>query len=76
MRDAIALAYEAQGQALPLGVRAHSAWGVASSMALARGVPLQQVCDAADWPSQHAFVRINILDVHATLGLHVLGPHL
>ncbi len=43
VRDAIALAYEARGQASPLGVRAHSTRGVASSMALARGAPLQQV---------------------------------
>ncbi len=47
VRDAIALAYEARGQASPLRVRAHSTRGVASSMALARGAPLQQVCDAA-----------------------------
>ncbi len=38
-RDAIALAYETRGQALPLGVRAHSTREVASSMALARGAP-------------------------------------
>ncbi len=41
VRDAIALAYEARGQASPLRVRAHSTRGVASSMALARGAPLQ-----------------------------------
>ncbi len=46
VRDAIALAYEACGQASPLRVWAHSTRGVASSMALARGAPLQQVCDA------------------------------
>ncbi len=43
VRDAIALAYEARGQASPLRVRAHSTRGVASSMALARGAPLQFV---------------------------------
>ncbi len=70
--DAIALAYEARGQASPLGVRAHSTRGVASSMALARGAPLQQVCDAAGWSSPHTFVRFYSLDVHATPGSHVL----
>ncbi len=58
VRDAIALAYEARGQASPLRVRAHSTRGVASSMALARGAPLQQVCDAAGWSSPHTFVRV------------------
>ncbi len=72
VRDAVALAYEARGQASPLGVRAHSTRGIASSMALARGAPLQQVCDAAGWSSPHTFVRFYSLDVHATPGSHVL----
>ncbi len=72
VRDAIAQAYEARGQASPLRVRAHSTRGVASSMALARGAPLQQVCDAAGWSSPHTFVRFYSLDVHATPGSHVL----
>ncbi len=72
VRDAIALAHEACGQASPLGVRAHSTRGVSSSMALARGAPLQQVCDAAGWSSPHTFVRFYSLDVHATPGSHVL----
>ncbi|KAI2667001.1 Non-reducing polyketide synthase PKS8-1 [Labeo rohita] len=42
VRDAIALAYEARSQAPPIGLRAHSTRGVASSSALARGAPLQQ----------------------------------
>ncbi len=72
VRNAIALAYEARGRASPLGVRAHSTRGVASSTALARGVPLQQVCDAAGWSSLHTFVRFYSLDVHSTPGSHVL----
>ncbi len=72
VRDAIALAYEARGQASPLRVRAHSTRGVASSMALARGAPLQQVCDAAGWSSPHTFVRFYSLDVHATPDSHIL----
>ncbi|KAI2655571.1 Transposon Ty3-I Gag-Pol polyprotein [Labeo rohita] len=39
VRDAIALAYEARGQASPLELRAHSTRGVASSTAIARGAP-------------------------------------
>ena len=72
VRDAIALAYEARGQASPRGLRAHSTRGVASSSALARGAPLQQVCDAAGWSSPHTFIRFYSLDVHATPGSHVL----
>ena len=72
VRDAIALAYEARGQASPIGLRAHSTRGVASSSALARGAPLQQVCDAAGWSSPHTFIRFYSLDVHATPGSHVL----
>ncbi|KAI2646486.1 Chromosomal replication initiator protein DnaA [Labeo rohita] len=72
VRDAIALAYEARGQASPLELRAHSTRGVASSTAIARGAPLQQVCDAAGWSSPHTFIRFYSLDVHATPGSHVL----
>ncbi len=39
--EAIALAYQSQGEPCPLGVRAHSTWSVASSYALAHG-PLWQ----------------------------------
>ena len=38
--DNIAVAYEARGQASPLGVGAHSTWGVASSRALAKGTSM------------------------------------
>ncbi len=69
VRDAIALAYEARGQASPLTVRAHSTRGVASSMALARGAPLQQVCDAAGWSSPHTFVRVSSLKCSCYSGL-------
>ncbi|KAI2653825.1 putative V-type proton ATPase subunit H 2 [Labeo rohita] len=72
LRDAMALAYEALGQASPLELRAHSTRGVASSTAIARGAPLQQVCDAAGWSSPHTFIRFYSLDVHATPGSHVL----
>ncbi|XDV31033.1 hypothetical protein PO909_033810 [Leuciscus waleckii] len=72
VRDAIALASEARGQASPIGLRAHSTRGVASSSALARGAPLQHVCDAAGWSSPHTFIRFYSFDVHSTPGSHVL----
>ncbi|KAK3554923.1 hypothetical protein QTP86_001512 [Hemibagrus guttatus] len=55
-------AYEARDIASPLGVRAHSTRGVASSSALARGVPLQEICAAANWSSPHTFIRFYNLD--------------
>ncbi|XP_051759480.1 uncharacterized protein LOC127517619 isoform X1 [Ctenopharyngodon idella] len=72
VRDAIALAYEARGHTSATGIRAHSTRGVASSRALAGGAPLQHVCDAAGWSSPHTFIRFYSLDVHVTLGSHVL----
>ncbi|KAK3511980.1 hypothetical protein QTP70_027653, partial [Hemibagrus guttatus] len=45
--EVITQAYETHGIASPLGGRVHSTRGVASSSALARGVPLQEICAAA-----------------------------
>ncbi len=47
----------------PLSLRAHSTRGVASSQALFRGVPLEDICVAAGWSSPHTFVRFYNLDV-------------
>ncbi|XDV17130.1 hypothetical protein PO909_016543 [Leuciscus waleckii] len=47
--DAIALAYQQQGQPCPLGVTAHSTRSVASSWALAHGASLTDICRAAGW---------------------------
>ncbi len=47
VRDAISLAYEARNLPSPLSLRAHSTRGVASSQALFRGVPLEDICVAA-----------------------------
>ncbi len=44
VRDAISLAYEARNLPSPLSLRAHSTRGVASSQALFRGVPLEDIC--------------------------------
>ncbi len=44
VRDAISLAYEVRNLPSPLSLRAHSTRGVASSQALFRGVPLEDIC--------------------------------
>ncbi len=43
--------------ASPLDIRAHSTRGLASSTALFRGVPLEDICMAAGWSSPHTFVK-------------------
>ncbi len=62
VRDAILLAYEVRSLPLPLDIRAHSTRGVAFSIALFRGVPLEDICIAAGWSSLHTFVRFYNLD--------------
>ncbi len=47
--EAVALAYQSQGEPCPLGVRAHSTRSVASSHALAHGASLADICRAAGW---------------------------
>ncbi len=64
VKDAISLDYEVRGLPLPLGIRAHSTRGVASTQALFRGVPLEDICMAAGWSSRHTFVRFYNLDVN------------
>ncbi len=66
VRDAILLAYEVRS--LP-----HSTRGVATSQALFRGVPLEDICMAVGWSSPHTFVRFYNLDVNTVLGSLVLS---
>ncbi len=73
VRDAISLAYEAQNLPSPLSLRAHSTRGVASSQALFRGVPLEDICVAAGWSSPHTFVRFYNLDIDTAPGSQVLS---
>ncbi len=73
VRNAISLAYEAQNLPSPLSLRAHSTRGVASSQALFRGVPLEDICVAAGWSSLHTFVRFYNLDVDTAPGSQVLS---
>ncbi len=73
VRDAISLAYEARELPSPLSLRAHSTRGVASSQALFRGVPLEDICVAAGWSSPHTIVRFYNLDVDTAPGSQVLS---
>ncbi len=74
VRDAILLAYEARNLPSPLSLWAHSTRGVASSQALFRGVPLEDICVAAGWSSPHTFVKFYNLDVVVCLNCpYVVG---
>ncbi len=73
VRDAISLAYEARNLPSPLSLRAHSTRGVASSQALFRGVPLEDICVAAGWSSPHTFVRFYNLDIDTAPGSQILS---
>ncbi len=61
--NAIALAYQAQGMPWPLRLHAHSARGVASSWALARGTSLTYISRAAGWATPNTFARFYSLRV-------------
>ena len=63
--DAIALAYTSLGLSCPIGVRAHSTRGVASSWAWSSGIPIEDICAAAGWSAPSTFVRFYKLDVPA-----------
>ncbi|KAK7910458.1 hypothetical protein WMY93_015142 [Mugilogobius chulae] len=60
---AVHMAYEAQGQLPPAGLRAHSTRSVAASTALLRGVSVEDICLAASWSSSSTFVQSYLLDV-------------
>ncbi len=55
--EAIVLAYQARHIPYPLGVRAHSMRGVASSWALGRGASIANICRAAGWATPNTFTR-------------------
>ncbi|KAI7801460.1 reverse transcriptase/ribonuclease H/putative methyltransferase, partial [Triplophysa rosa] len=61
--DAVATAYQSQDRPCPLGGRAHSTRGVASSWALAQGASLADICRAAGWATPSTFVRFYNLRV-------------
>ncbi len=70
--EAVALAYQSQGEPCPLGVRAHSTRSVASSHALAHGASLADICRAAGWATPNTFARFYNLRVEP-VSSHVLG---
>ncbi len=47
--DAIMIAYSSLGQQCPMGVRAHSTRGIASSWAWSSGVSIAEICAVAGW---------------------------
>ena len=61
--EAIRLAYSERGVEPPEGLRAHSTRGMSASWALAKGVPIQDVCMAASWSSPSTFATYYNLDV-------------
>ncbi len=70
--EAVALAYQSQGEPCPLGVRAHSTRSVASSNALAHGTSLADICRAAGWATPNTFARFYNLRVEP-VSSRVLG---
>ncbi len=61
--DAIVLAYQAQDQPFPLGVRNHSTRSVTSSLALTHGALIAVICRAAGWVAPNMFARFYNLHV-------------
>ncbi len=60
--EAIALAYQSQGEPCPLGLRAHSTRSVDFTHALAHGASLA-ICRAAGWATPNNFARFYSLRV-------------
>ncbi len=70
--EAVALAYQSQGEPCPLGVRAQSTRSVVSSHALAHGASLADICRAAGWATPNTFARFYNLRVEP-VSSRVLG---
>lgn len=63
--EAIALAYASLNEHCPVGLKAHSTRGMASSWAWSTGISIVDICNAAGWSSPSTFVRFYSLDVPA-----------
>ncbi len=63
--DAIPLVYSSSGLQCPIGIRAHSTRGIASSWAWSSGVSISDICEAAGWSSSSTFAKFYNLDVLA-----------
>ncbi len=70
--EAVALAYQSQGEPRPLGVRAHSTRSIASSHALAHSASLADICRAAGWVTPNTFARFYSLRIEP-VSSRVLG---
>ncbi len=70
--EAVALAYQSQGEPCPLVVRAHSTRSVTSSHALAHGASLADIYRAVGWATPNTFVRFYNLRVEP-VSSRVLG---
>ncbi len=70
--EALVLAYQARCLPCPLGVRAHSTRGVASSWALARGASIADICRAAGWATPNTFARFYNLRIEPVSELDLL----
>ena len=63
--EVIQRAYTTAGDLPPPGIKAHSARAMAASWAAMRGVPLEDICAAADWTTPNTFTRfyrVNVAD--------------
>ncbi len=57
--DAVMLAYSSLGLQCPIGVRAHSTRGIASSWAWSSGVSITEICAAAGWATPSTLARFS-----------------
>lgn len=75
--EAITSAYKLAGQVLPPGLRCHSTRSVATSWALLKGVPMEDICAAASWAGPNTFTRFYSVNVATPHPLSVVlqpGP--
>ena len=72
MVDCIAWAYNQAGIELPR-VRAHSTRKTAASVACLRGVPIEEILQAADWASPNVFISRYIINVPGAMQAAILG---
>ncbi|KAJ7312143.1 hypothetical protein JRQ81_006487 [Phrynocephalus forsythii] len=58
----VKLAYKLAKRPLPTAIRAHSTRAIASSAAFLRGIPVEEICNAAMWSTPTTFVKHNRMD--------------
>ena len=70
--DVISHAYSTSGEVLPT-VKAHSTRAVATSVAVLRGAPLEEICQAADWKTPNVFISHYLVNTPGAMQAAVLG---